>query len=198
MIFIKYTALFSILAAVSAAPALEERTLSASKSVYITAGGEGSKASTPFLGKYFSASGKSIWLGKFPSFENNDGDIPTARPEDLKVAFKISNYVMLDTTTPNGQRVFVAPDGSLSYTKPTSTSVPSGSVTNTFKVDGSWLTASDTDFLACPTDSGNKGPWKVFSDVNGRVKDSAVPSKKKSDCTTFKAMLVTHDVSFYD
>ncbi|KAK6537318.1 hypothetical protein TWF694_011508 [Orbilia ellipsospora] len=197
MVFIKSTALLSLLAAVSAAPALEERTVSANVPVYITAGGGNSKAPTPFLGKYFSASGNNIWLGKDPSFVVDNGDIPGPQGEDLKVAFRISNYIMLDTNTPNGQRVFVAPDGALSYTKPTSPSVPSGSLTNTFKIDGYWLTASDTDFLACPSSSGNKGPWKVFSDVNGRVKDSAVPTKKKDDCTTFKAMLVTHEIMYY-
>ncbi|EPS41148.1 hypothetical protein H072_4945 [Dactylellina haptotyla CBS 200.50] len=196
MVFAKAATIFSLLAAVSAIPALEPRAVSATNPVFIRAGGGDPEAPAPFFGLYFSANGGYIWLGKDPSFTCDDKDLPCSQPQDARVAFRVSNYIVLDSN--GGQKVYVAPNGALSFTKPTKGVVPSGSVITGFKLDGNNLLAQDTEFIACPTNKDDHGPWKVFSDIGGRVKDSDVPTKKKGDCTRFTAVVTSNKIKQYN
>ncbi|KAF3921984.1 hypothetical protein ABW20_dc0104473 [Dactylellina cionopaga] len=93
----------------------------------------------------------------------------------------------MNVLVPGGQRLYIAPDGSLSYTQAHSASMPPGSITEGFtlgpKQENTLRSISHTSggFIACPVKK-NVGPWMVFV---GKVTDKVVPSGHAADCLGF-------------
>ncbi|KAF1835054.1 hypothetical protein BDW02DRAFT_588480 [Decorospora gaudefroyi] len=95
----------------------------------------------------------------------------------------------LGVVVPGGQQVYVAPDGSLSYTTAHSASKPEGAI-----VDGFSRTAPsdgnafgnlnfEDGFVAC--DAGEGQGWQVYGQVEGAATDD--------DCLGFSALTVAVD-----
>lgn len=88
---------------------------------------------------------------------------------------------------PGGQRVYISPDGELSYTQAHSAYVPPGSATGPFEqvpgdrwdhyVFNGW---GASGFMACPTED----KWRVFA----AVENATVPSGDVGDCLGFSAL----------
>ncbi|KAI8939019.1 hypothetical protein NX059_004862 [Plenodomus lindquistii] len=92
----------------------------------------------------------------------------------------------LGVVVPGGQQVYVAPDGSLSYTVAHSAAIPSGSVVDQFSKtdptgDAQFGTLNfETGFVACPAAAGQG--YQVFGQVEG--------ASFGTDCLGFSAFTV--------
>ncbi|KAF3084577.1 hypothetical protein TWF569_006362 [Orbilia oligospora] len=104
-----------------------------------------------------------------------------------------SGYSSLNVAVPGGQRIYIAPDGSLSYTQAHSAYIPPGSTQDGFilgpknKDNGLRpITHKKGGFVACPTKK-NVGPWKVYV---GQPASKDVPSGCATDCLGFSNQAV--------
>ncbi|KAI4863313.1 hypothetical protein F4820DRAFT_427303 [Hypoxylon rubiginosum] len=88
-----------------------------------------------FTGNAINASGGKFWVNKDTSAYCPDGieglDC-TLYPGSRTVFAGGNNTVSLDVSVPGGQQVYVAPDGSLSYTTAHSAFMPNGSIVTGF------------------------------------------------------------------
>ncbi|CAO2654418.1 Nn.00g111510.m01.CDS01 [Neocucurbitaria sp. VM-36] len=95
----------------------------------------------------------------------------------------------LGVVVPGGQQVYVAPDGSLSYTVAHSAYIPTGSIIDQFSVeapaDGQAFgyLHFETGFVACPAGEGQG--YKVFGQVQGGTYGP--------ECLGFSALTVATD-----
>ncbi|EPS37565.1 hypothetical protein H072_8746 [Dactylellina haptotyla CBS 200.50] len=189
MVFIKAAALLSLLSAVSAAPAAEVEargTIPNSAFGFLAL-----RSASPIHFSSLNANGGKIWLGKPTSTY-----CPVAKnlcPKGKDTSFWINNQywtASMNAIVPGGQQLYIDPTGALSYTQAHSAFIPSGSITKGFQVkkeanDLYYLSHCEGGFLACPPNKSGTGPWKVFIDVKGKLKDKDVPSKSKNDCLGF-------------
>jgi len=83
-------------------------------------------------------------------------------------------YLSLGVVVPGGQQVYVAPDGSLSYTAPHSAYIPEGSVRDGWtKTEGENFgnLAFKNGLIACPTNKDGQG-YQVFGQLPGLTFDT--------------------------
>ncbi|KAF3933802.1 hypothetical protein ABW20_dc0105921 [Dactylellina cionopaga] len=193
MVFIKATALLSLLAIVSAAPTVNNLILKATWD---------SAKPAPFNNQVITASGLKFWIGK-PTESYCPDDIKNLKacPAGKETAISAHNYAALSVTVPGGQQIYIdAKTGALSYTQAHSASMTPGSIVDGFQVVSSKFGSGYQpkklianvdpktkqkrgDFLACPTKKGAK-TYQVFfqSSKKSVIADKNVPSKNKKDC----------------
>ncbi|KAF3158515.1 hypothetical protein TWF225_009922 [Orbilia oligospora] len=190
MVYIKVTTFLSLLAAVSAAPASELESRAVPKDTAF--GFLALRSASPIHYQSLNASGGKIWLGKKTS---TYCPLPAKQcPKGKDTSFWINNQggtAGMNTVVPGGQQVYIGPTGELSYTQAHSAFIPTGSTQTGFKVTERnnivFLENCNNSFLACPVDKKSKtsGPWQVFVDVKGKLKDKDVPTGCKKDCLGF-------------
>ncbi|KAK6355158.1 hypothetical protein TWF696_004278 [Orbilia brochopaga] len=150
------------------------------------------RSASPIHYGSLQASGQKFYIGldKPSSYCPSPPVDPKACPSGkaTSIAWGESGPYM-NVMVPGGQRLYIAPDRSLSYTQAHSAFIPDGSITDGFtrgEKQENTLTpishGSDA-FLACPTKQG-AGPYQIFV---GQPTDAAVPSGKASDCIPFAA-----------
>ncbi|KAK6523998.1 hypothetical protein TWF694_005666 [Orbilia ellipsospora] len=188
MVFVKASALLSLLAVASAAPTGDIEARSSPQAYSFLA----LRSASPIHFQSWNANSGNIWLGK-----------PTAKycpvapaqcPKGTGTSFYVDNQywtASMNTVVPGGQQLYIDPHGALAYTQAHSASIPSGSLTTGFQVKqsgGLWyFSHCEGGFLACPLKKGTTGPWKIFIDGKRVLKDSDVPTKCKKDCLGFDA-----------
>ncbi|KAF3929094.1 hypothetical protein ABW20_dc0106607 [Dactylellina cionopaga] len=184
MVFIKATALLSILAYVSAAPVadLETRKVPTGAFGFIAI-----RSGSPVQYQALSATGREIWLGKKTTTYCPLSPASQC-PKGKDTSFYINSASSgMNTVVPGGQQLYIGPDGALGYTQAHSASTPPGSIIAGFKIledQGTfYLTHCEGGFYACP--DTKKTAYKVYVDVKGKLKDKDVPTKKKADCIPF-------------
>ncbi|KAF3934018.1 hypothetical protein ABW19_dt0200844 [Dactylella cylindrospora] len=186
MVFIKVSALLSLLAAVSAAPADPPNVIRNNSYGFLAL-----RSASPIHFGNLNASNGKIWIGKDTS--SYCPLPPRSCPPGKVTAFWINDTVSMAVSVPGGQQLYIDPKGALSYTQAHSGYMPKGSITNGFKVEDnhethlSYFSHARGGFLACPTGKKATGPYQIFVDVDGKLKDKDVPSKKKRDCLGFTA-----------
>lgn len=136
------------------------------------------------------ASGTKFYIGlERPSSYCPTPPVPASScPSGNSTAVSFGQSGMsLDVMVPGGQRIYIAPDGSLSYTIAHSGFMPPGSITEGFTLGPKQentlrtITHKRGGFIACPVKK-NTGPWKVFV---GKVNNTVVPSGHAADCLGF-------------
>ncbi|KAK6334592.1 hypothetical protein TWF718_010049 [Orbilia javanica] len=191
MVHLKLTAILSLLAAASAAPASELETRALPKDTAF--GFLALRSASPIHFQSLNANGGKIWIGKKTSSYCPLPD-KKACPKGKDTSFWIDNNsgtAAMNAIVPGGQRAYIGPTGELSYTQAHSAFIPTGSTSLGFKVTERnnivYLENCKNGFLACPIDKKSKtsGPWQVFVDVKGKLKDKDVPTKCKKDCLGF-------------
>ncbi|KAF2477855.1 uncharacterized protein BDR25DRAFT_4618 [Lindgomyces ingoldianus] len=115
-----------------------------------------------------NAIGGKFFLGGSPS-SYCPPEVGTACPPGTSTVLAGGvGTLSLGVIVPGGQQVYIAPDGTMSYTAPHSAYKPEGSV-----VDG-WSRSPVNDqfgyltfsggLVACPVDANNK-PWQVYGQI---------------------------------
>jgi len=101
----------------------------------------------------------------------------------------------LDTEVPGGQQIYVAPDGSLSFTQAHSAAIPPGSSVGPFSVTAGARFATystsafgATGFMACPNTIPNPSTWQVFAAIH----NATVPTGKVGECLGFDAIAINY------
>ncbi|KAF2687811.1 hypothetical protein K458DRAFT_294210 [Lentithecium fluviatile CBS 122367] len=113
-----------------------------------------------------NANGGKFYLGGTPSSfcPPQVGDVCKAYPGNSTVLAGGDGTLGLAVIVPGGQRAYIAPDGSMSYTVPHSAYIPEGSIVDGWtKEEGEaygWLRYKD-GLIACPPAEESK-PWPVF------------------------------------
>ncbi|KAK6351442.1 hypothetical protein TWF718_004602 [Orbilia javanica] len=143
-----------------------------------------------------NASGQKFYIGlEKPSSYCPTPPVPAKSCPSGKYTSVVfgSGYASLNVQVPGGQRIYVAPDGSLSYTQAHSAYIPPGSTEGGFILGPKNannglrpITHKKGGFYACPATEGT-GPWKVFV---GQPKDANVPSGHASHCLGFSNQAV--------
>lgn len=106
-------------------------------------------------------------------------------PGDYTVFAGGEGTLSLGVVVPGGQQVYVAPDGSLSYTTAHSVAIPAGSIVDQFSKTDPTAGATfgylnfETGFVACPVGAADAG-YQVF----GQTQDF----KAGADCLGFSAL----------
>ncbi|GAB0138573.1 hypothetical protein EsDP_00006803 [Epichloe bromicola] len=147
---------------------------------------------TPVHKRPLEASGNKFWIGKptstyCPSNIKEIGACPKGKDTTIWVSNERTTCGM-NVIVPGGQEVYVAPDGSLSYTQAHSAFVPPGSTRVGFSLlpkrpDGlRELVISSRQFFACP-DKTNSSVWQIFSGAD----DQDVRGQSTADCLKFTA-----------
>ncbi|EKG17832.1 hypothetical protein MPH_04888 [Macrophomina phaseolina MS6] len=123
-------------------------------------------ASPIHFGSINANSGK-FWIGKPTSSYCPSSvveDCETAYPGNVTVFAGGDNTLGLDVSVPGGQQVYIAADGSLSFTQAHSAYTGEGSVQTGFSKSesGSFGVLSWTNgFIACPSANGT-APYQIF------------------------------------
>ncbi|KAF3912423.1 hypothetical protein ABW20_dc0100738 [Dactylellina cionopaga] len=188
MVFIKATALLSLLAAVSAAPT--------NGGPFILRATWDSAMVPPFQNQLITASGNALWIGK-PTASYCPDQIKQQKlcPAGKNTAIGLSGKeIYMSVTVPGGQRLYVDPStGAVSFTQAHSASIPADAITTGFEVVSSrfgtgpqpknLLVNTQGQFFACPTKKGAK-VYQVFFDLRKKsiIDDKDVPSGSKKDC----------------
>ncbi|KAK6354472.1 hypothetical protein TWF730_008872 [Orbilia blumenaviensis] len=192
MVYIKATAILSLLAAASAAPLneLEARAIPKNTAFGFLA----LRSASPIHFQSLNANGGKIWIGKTTSTYCPRPAAQCPKGKTTSMLFSSSGTVGMNVIVPGGQQLYIGPTGELAYTQAHSAAIPSGSTKNGFKLTETnrqiYLSNGNNDFLACPLTkkTAKTGPWKVFVNVNGKLKDKDVPSGCKTDCLGFSAI----------
>ncbi|KAF3919672.1 hypothetical protein ABW20_dc0105619 [Dactylellina cionopaga] len=187
MLFLKATALFSLLASVSAIPAIEIRAATGTAFLpYL----KSNIARPPvalnmeaFAG-YFYMGQKSASVGCSPE-DRAANSCPIGGTTRVKIWY--AGTASLDVTVAGGQQIYIDNNGTLRYTAPEKLVIPEGSTTTGFKVsqdkNGKFVFSnSNGPILACPLG----GPlYRIFVDIGGKtLQNENVPGKDKSKCLT--------------
>jgi len=186
MVFIKLTALLSVLALVAATPAPEADTASTGPTPYTFLA---LRSASPIHFGSINASGGKIWIGK----ETSSYCPVDTCPSGKVTAFLVNDTAAMDVVVPGGQQVYIDPTGALSFTQAHSAYIPEGSILTGFHLTDSgnngitYFANSNGGFLACPADHKGNGPWQIFVDLGHKLKSKNVPSKNKRDCLGFTA-----------
>ncbi|QPG95080.1 hypothetical protein C2857_007595 [Epichloe festucae Fl1] len=151
---------------------------------------------SPVHNRPLEASGNKFWIGKPTSTycPLNAEECPKGKDTTIWVGNELTTCGM-NVVVPGGQQVYVAPDGSLSYTQAHSAFVPPGSTRDGFcllpeRPDGlRELAISSRQFFACP-EAKDSGVWQIFAraddqDVRGQ---SAAQGQSTAHCLKFTAL----------
>lgn len=154
------------------------------------------RSASPIHYGQVNASGGKFYIGlEKPSVGTCPGSVPKntcPAGKNTLVLFNDNKYASLNVMVPGGQRIYVAPDRSLSYTSAHSAYIPTGSKVDGFKLGKKGentlrpITHTNGPFVACPKKKGT-GPWKVYV---GTPKPKDAPSGCATDCLEFSNMAV--------
>jgi len=149
------------------------------------------RSGSPIQYLALNAAGQKFWLGG-----NTASYCPTTvnpcPPGNVTVI--LGGYSM-DTEVPGGQQIYVAPDGSLSFTQAHSIYIPTGSALGPFTVTAgvpdarySFTGWGASGFMACPNTASDPTSWQVFA----ALQNATVPTKNVNDCLGFDALALNY------
>lgn len=108
------------------------------------------RSASPIHFGAINANDREFWIGKDTS-SSCPTEVVTDCPAGNSTVFSGGNDTLsLSTVVPGGQQVFVAADGSLSFTGPHSADQGEGSVATGFSTESGYLTFGGSGFAACP------------------------------------------------
>ncbi|KAI0012655.1 hypothetical protein F4779DRAFT_567473 [Xylariaceae sp. FL0662B] len=121
-----------------------------------------------FFGEGINASGGKFWINKDAAAYcpgSIDGLDCSAYPGSKTVFAGGNGTLSLDVAVPGGQQVYIAPDGSLSYTVPHSAQMPEGSITTGFS-------RSRSEAFGAPVNLGNSDKfWYICPIGDGEPRE---------------------------
>ncbi|EOD48974.1 hypothetical protein GTA08_BOTSDO10587 [Neofusicoccum parvum] len=123
------------------------------------------RSASPIHYGSINAAGSKFWIGKETSSYCPSEVVDCAPyPGNVTVFAGGDPTLGLSTAVPGGQQVYIAPDGSLSFTQAHSAYIPEGSVTDGFTTSqssGFGILSWTNGFIACPSANGTF-PYQVY------------------------------------
>ncbi|KAF2639923.1 putative IgE-binding protein [Massarina eburnea CBS 473.64] len=143
-----------------------------------------SRSASPIHLLSLTANGGKFTLGGTPSSycPPQVGETCDAYPGNQTILAGGQGSLSLGVIVPGGQQVYVAPDGTLSYTSPHSTYKPEGSIVDGWnRTEGEYFgyITFASGLIACQTTEGK--PWQVYG---------AIPAVNTTGCLGFSALTV--------
>ncbi|KAG6025403.1 hypothetical protein E4U41_001529 [Claviceps citrina] len=134
--------------------------------------------------KPLAASGGKFWIGR-PTSHYCPPQVGQSCPKGRDTSILVSNEYAtcsMNVVVPGGQQVYVAPDGSLSFTRPHSAYIPPGSNVTGFGLRGGELVTPSHRLVACP-DAAASNVWQIFAPLEAKG-----PPSNPGRCVEFRAV----------